>query len=91
MTSLWVLVVQARPLRGWKVAVVGAMAGLSALAFTVPFAREFYELQLPPAPALGQFVLLGGAAALAIEMVSRIVTAGRTSRVVEQAVPTPPW
>ena len=28
MASLWVLVVQARPLQRWKVALVGAMAGL---------------------------------------------------------------
>jgi cation-transporting ATPase E len=72
MTSLWVLVVQARPLQGWKVALVGAMGALSALAFAVPSVRNFYELQLPPILALGQFVLFGAVAAAAIELVARL-------------------
>jgi cation-transporting ATPase E len=75
MTSLWVLVVQARPLVRWKVALVTTMAALSALAFVVPVARRFYELELPPVPALGLSVLFGAMAAGAIEAVSRI--AGR--------------
>ena len=83
MSSLWVLVVQARPLRGWKVGLVAAMGALSALAFAVPLAREFFELHLPSALATGQFVLVGAAAAGAIEAIGRMGP-GRT------ATPDPP-
>jgi cation-transporting ATPase E len=72
MASMWVLVVQARPLRGWKVTLVAAMAALSLLAFAVPFVRDFYELQLPPLLGLGTSVLIGAAAAVAVEGVGRL-------------------
>jgi cation-transporting P-type ATPase E len=72
MASLWVLVVQARPLTRWKVALVGAMAGLSVLCFSLPFAREFFDLRLPSLLALAQFVVLGAVAAVAIEGVARL-------------------
>jgi cation-transporting ATPase E len=80
MASLWVLVVQARPLQRWKVALVGAMAGLSALSFAVPFARDFFDLELPSPVAAGQFLLLGAAAAAAIEVVARLNRAAGASR-----------
>jgi cation-transporting P-type ATPase E len=76
MASLWVLVVQARPLQRWKVALVATMAGLSVLSFAVPVARNFFDLQVPSLPALGQFVLLGAAAAAAIEGVARLPRLG---------------
>jgi cation-transporting P-type ATPase E len=76
MTSLWVLAIQARPLRGWKPALVGGMGALSALAFVVPVARRFYELQLPPVGTVVQVVMLGAVAAAGIEAVSRLGATG---------------
>ncbi|MGH9223239.1 MAG: HAD-IC family P-type ATPase, partial [Acidimicrobiales bacterium] len=71
IASLWVLAIQARPLRRWKAALVGTMAGLGSLAFAVPWARAFFALRLPGAVAAGRSVVLGIAAAGAIELVSR--------------------
>ena len=50
IASLWILVIQARPLKTWKIALVGVMGGLAAMAFVVPAGRSFYDLYLPPSP-----------------------------------------
>ena len=36
-----------RPLRGWRLGLVLAMAGLLVLVFAVPFTREFFALDIP--------------------------------------------
>jgi cation-transporting P-type ATPase E len=52
MTLLWVglavLSIIATPLTGWRVALVGAMAGIFPAVILVPFARRFFALQAPP-------------------------------------------
>ena len=68
--------IQARPLQGWRAALVGGMSALSALAFVVPVARRFYELQLPPAGTVVQVVMLGAVAAAGIEAVRRLGATG---------------
>ncbi len=78
IASLWVLVIQARPLNSWKMILVATMAGLAALAFIVPFGRSFFDLTLPPTTTLLQSIALGAAAAFALEMTSRL--AGRIRR-----------
>ncbi|MGH9226871.1 MAG: HAD-IC family P-type ATPase [Acidimicrobiales bacterium] len=72
--SLWVLTVQARPLRPWKAGLVAAMAALGALAFALPPTRAFFALGLPGGVPLGRSVLLGLAAAGTVELVSRRLT-----------------
>lgn len=42
-----------RPLRGWRLALAAAMAGLLAVAFLVPFTRDFLAFDMPGWPALG--------------------------------------
>ena len=42
-----------RPLRGWRLGLVLAMVALLALAFAVPFTRDFFALDLPGWPAIG--------------------------------------
>ncbi|MCX8032499.1 MAG: HAD-IC family P-type ATPase [Thermoleophilia bacterium] len=42
-----------RPLRGWRLALAAAMAGLLAVAFLVPFTRDFLALDMPGWRALG--------------------------------------
>jgi magnesium-transporting ATPase (P-type) len=52
MTLLWVglavLSIVAAPLTGWRIALVGAMAGAFPLVMVVPFARDFFALAAPP-------------------------------------------
>jgi cation-transporting P-type ATPase E len=52
MTLLWiglaVLSLVATPLTGWRLAMVGAMAGAFPLLMLVPSAREFFALHAPP-------------------------------------------
>ncbi len=80
IVSLWVLVIQARPFRPWKVVLVGSMAGLSFLAFALPVGRSFYDLHLPSALVVVQSILLGAGAALAVEITTRIATRIRMHR-----------
>jgi len=68
--SLWVLVIQARPMRTWKVALVGSMAGLGALAFVTAAGRRFYDLRLPSSLIVIEAVLLAAAASVLLEVVS---------------------
>jgi cation-transporting ATPase E len=71
LISMWVLVIQARPLRLWKVLLVAAMAGLVVLAFVLPVGQHFYSLHIPSASVAGQCVVIGAAGALGVELVSR--------------------
>ena len=70
VTSFWILAVLARPFRPWKVALVASCVGLAALAFVLPFAREFFQFSASP-----QIVLLsltvGAVGAAAVEVVYR--------------------
>ena len=72
--SLWVLVIQARPLRPWKMVLVGAMAGLGLLAFAVPGGRHFYDLHLPSSPIVVEAAAICVAAATALELVCRFTS-----------------
>jgi cation-transporting ATPase E len=74
IASLWVLVMQARPLRTWKLALVASMAGLAALAFVVPAGRTFFDLQLPPPAVVLQSAALGAGACVAMEAVWRLAS-----------------
>ncbi|MGW6005754.1 HAD-IC family P-type ATPase [Oerskovia enterophila] len=47
--SLWVVGIQARPLNGWKVLLIAALAACAALAVAVPWVRDFFALQVPTA------------------------------------------
>jgi cation-transporting ATPase E len=67
--SLWVLVIQARPMHPWKMGLVAAMGGLGALAFAVPFGRHFYDLHLPSVLITVEACGLAGAAAIVLEVV----------------------
>ncbi|OFV84109.1 MAG: hypothetical protein A2W26_09510, partial [Acidobacteria bacterium RBG_16_64_8] len=42
-----------RPIRGWRLALLVSMAGLLALVFSLPFARDFFALDMPGWPAIG--------------------------------------
>lgn len=66
-----ILVVLARPLRTWKLALISSMIGLAVAAFQVPFAREFFNFNLP-LELLIQSAIIGACGGAAIELVSRL-------------------
>jgi cation-transporting ATPase E len=51
--GLRVLAAIERPIRGWRLGLLLSMAVLLLLAFAVPFARDFFALDLPGWPAIG--------------------------------------
>jgi cation-transporting ATPase E len=51
--GLRVLAAIERPIRGWRLGLLLSMAALLLLAFAVPFARDFFALNLPGWTAIG--------------------------------------
>ncbi|MEQ4717359.1 HAD-IC family P-type ATPase [Nonomuraea sp. B19D2] len=45
LTTWWVLVLIARPLNWWRIALVGAMAAAFAIGLAIPFVRHFFALE----------------------------------------------
>jgi cation-transporting ATPase E len=62
--GLWVLVLLARPLAGWKLALVATMAGLFAIAMVTPVGRKQFALAAPTVCLLSSIAIGAGAAAL---------------------------
>jgi len=71
IVSMWVLVIQARPMRRWKMALVATMAGLGGLAFLLPIGRKFYDLSLPSALITVEACALAAGAAVLLEVICR--------------------
>ncbi|HSS11578.1 MAG TPA: HAD-IC family P-type ATPase [Acidimicrobiales bacterium] len=80
IVSLWVLVIQARPFKLWKVVLVGAMAGLAFLSFATPAGQSFYDLTVPSALITLQSIAVGAAAAVGVELTTRVTGRIRTRR-----------
>jgi cation-transporting P-type ATPase E len=74
--GLWVLVIQARPFNWWKSLLVASMAGSIAIILAVPFIRDFYAVELPPANVLLE------ASGIAVVAIILLEIAFRLSRVV---------
>ena len=53
LVGLRVIAAIERPVRGWRLGLILAMAGLLALAFAIPFTRQFFALDLPSWPVMG--------------------------------------
>ena len=71
-TTLWVLLLVAKPYVWWKVALVGSMAGLLALAMTTPLGRWFFDLDVSDPGKLLTALAVAGAA-IAVITVIRVV------------------
>ena len=67
----WILLLLSRPIRAWKLALVISMGGLGAFAFMVPFARDFFNFNLPTELLL-EAGAIGFAGIGAIEILRRI-------------------
>lgn len=61
--GLVILVVISRPLRPWKIGLAAAMAGSYLIVMVWPWARNFFELDIPPAwmwiPTIAAVVIAG--------------------------------
>ena len=66
-----ILVVLARPLRTWKLALISTMIGAAFAAYLLPPAREFFNFNLPT-ELLIQSAIIGGIGGFGIELVSRL-------------------
>ena len=75
-TFFWILAVLARPVRAWKVGLIGAMVGISVLAFVLPAARRFFDFAASPA-LIGEALLVGGVGAVLVEVVYRFTRGSR--------------
>ncbi len=47
LVAFWVLAILARPMNGWRLALVASMAGAFVLVLAVPWLREYFDLPLP--------------------------------------------
>lgn len=72
IAGLWILVLLARPVRAWKLALVSAMAGAFVAALVVPPVRDFLLLELPLG-AFGEAVAIGVAVAAGLSAVRRMM------------------
>jgi magnesium-transporting ATPase (P-type) len=73
IVSLWVLVVLARPLAGWKLLLVASIAGLVAVIIAVPALATDIFLLYPTPLRLGIAAALGAGGALMVELSYRAV------------------
>jgi cation-transporting ATPase E len=61
--AMWVLVMLCRPLHAARLGLVAAMTAAFVAIISRPSLRQFFELEIPPAPAL---LTLAAVAAIAI-------------------------
>ena len=83
--ALWTLLAIARPLAGWKVAMVGAIVGVVAIIVAVPaFATDIFLLHPTPQRVLVA-VITGLVGAAFVEIAHRAVSADARRRAANQA------
>ncbi len=70
--SLWTLLVLARPLAGWKLALVATMAGVVAVVVTIPGLAHLFLLE-PTLLRIGIAGVVGAGGALLVEIAYRTV------------------
>jgi cation-transporting ATPase E len=75
IVALWTLVILARPLRAWKVALIATMAGIAVAVVAIPRLGEGIVLVQVTPQALVIAGVLGGGGALLVECSSRIFSA----------------
>ncbi|SDM58610.1 HAD-IC family P-type ATPase [Actinomyces ruminicola] len=68
-SGLWLLTLTARPLLGWRLGLVAAMAGIAVLGVFVPAVRAFFLLAWPTATTWWIILAVSAAAVAGIEAV----------------------
>ncbi|MEQ8840510.1 MAG: HAD-IC family P-type ATPase [Acidimicrobiales bacterium] len=74
LLGLVILLLISRPWKPWKVGLAAAMAGCYVLVMVWPFAREYFELELPTAPAWGAVGAASAIGAIGIWTAGKIFT-----------------
>lgn len=83
-TTLWVLLLVAKPYVWWKVVLVGSMVGLLTLAMVTPWGRWFFDLDVSdPTKVLTGLAVAG--VAIAVITVIRVVDDRRMARSLAEA------
>ncbi|MHA7270518.1 HAD-IC family P-type ATPase [Arthrobacter sp. HLT1-20] len=73
LVALWVLGTLARPFDKWRAILVGAMVLGLGLIMAIPFARNFFALDIPAGPLLAATMGVTVAGCLAIELLYRFL------------------
>ncbi|WP_306418920.1 HAD-IC family P-type ATPase [Arthrobacter sp. GMC3] len=73
LVALWVLGALARPFDIWRSLLVGAMVAGLALIMAIPFARNFFALDIPSGTLLAATMGVTAAGCLAIELLYRFL------------------
>lgn len=71
IVALWVLGALARPFDKWRALLVGAMVLGLVLIMAIPFARNFFALDIPSGPLLAATMVVTALGCLAIELLYR--------------------
>ncbi|MFV0252211.1 MAG: HAD-IC family P-type ATPase [Beutenbergiaceae bacterium] len=69
--ALWLVGIVARPLDRWRIAMVAAMVGITALVFAVPGIRSFFALQVPTMATVQLVLIVSIAGSVGTELVHR--------------------
>ena len=67
LVSMWVLFILARPVNGWRTALLSAMGATFVAVLALPATREFFELSLPSTRAGATIAVVTGAAVVLLE------------------------
>ncbi len=68
LVALWVLVILARPLNAWRVALVATMGAAFVGALAIPWVRDYFELVLPSAVVVSAAVGVAAVGAAVLEL-----------------------
>ena len=91
VAAFWIVIVLARPLRPWKIALIVICIALAIGAFTVPIAQDFFQYQAPAA-MVWESLAVGAVGALLIEVSYRMQpgSAYQRTKPSVRAVPSQP-
>ena len=78
--GLAILVLISRPLKPWKIGLAALMAGLYTLVMAIPFARDYFELDLPNSDAMTGVVIASVIGSIGVWITSRLFGPEDTGR-----------
>ena len=78
--GLAILLLISRPLKPWKLGLAAAMAGLYTLVMAIPFARDYFELDLPGSEAMTGVVIASVVGSIGVWITSRLLGPEITGR-----------
>lgn len=73
MGSLWLTSITARPLVGWRIALIVTLASVAVLGFFIPAAHDFFALAWPTWQQWTIVGVFGGAAVVLVELSYRMI------------------